>query len=110
MIGKFRYEKAFGVRSLKDPSKRDPLQLDATMWTASCTKLMTTVAAMQCVERGQLNLDEDVSSILPELKGLDILKGFEEGTETPILVKNEKPITLRSVIKEGILGVQQLIK
>lgn len=52
---------------------------------------------MQCVEKGLLNLDEDVTRVLPELKGREILKGFEEGTQKPILVPNTKKITLRSV-------------
>jgi CubicO group peptidase (beta-lactamase class C family) len=96
--GAFRYENAFGARSLKDPSKHDPLQLDATLWIASCTKLMTTVAVMQCVERGQLGLDDNVYTILPELKGLDILTRFDEKTGQPILVKNHKDITLRHLL------------
>lgn len=99
--GKFRYEKVFGSRSLKDPSKPDPMQIDATMWLASCTKLVTIVAAMQCVERGQLKLDEEVTDILPELKGIKILKGFEvgpDGKDSPILVENTKPITLRHLL------------
>lgn len=65
------------------------------MWLASCTKLLTTVAAMQCVERGQLSLDKDVTDILPELKGIKIFKGFEEGSKEPILVDSKVPITLR---------------
>ena len=67
------------------------------MWLASCTKLITTIAAMQCVEKGLFSLDEDVTRVLPELKGREILKGFEEGTQKPILVPNTKKITLRSV-------------
>lgn len=70
------------------------------MWYASCTKLITSIAAMQCVERGLLKLDDDVSEILPELKGLQILTGFEEDADEndkPVLVDNVKPITLRRV-------------
>lgn len=77
------------------------MKLDATMWLASCTKLPTTIAALQCVERGLLNLDEEVTDILPELKGLKILSGFEEdgnGNDTPVLVDNLKAITLRWVL------------
>ena len=33
---------------------------DTVMWAASCTRLMTTVAAMQCVEKGLFTLDEDI--------------------------------------------------
>jgi len=67
------------------------------MWFASCTKLLTTVAAMQCVEKGLLNLDDDITEILPEFKDREILTGFDEETQKPILVKRRKKITLRSV-------------
>jgi CubicO group peptidase (beta-lactamase class C family) len=101
LVGKFHYEKAFGYRTLKDPSKPDPIQIDATMWMASCTKLVTSIAAMQCVERGQLTLDGDVTDILPELKDIEILTGFDQGSDgkdIPILTKNTKPITLRCAL------------
>ena len=68
------------------------------MWLASCTKLIGTVAAMQCVERGLLKLDNDISVVLPELKELKILTGFEKGSDRmdkPILIENTKAITLR---------------
>jgi CubicO group peptidase (beta-lactamase class C family) len=68
------------------------------MWLASCTKLLGTVAAMHCVQVGLLDLDKDISAILPELGQLQILKGFEQGPEgkhNPILVENTKAITLR---------------
>lgn len=74
------------------------MELDTTMWLASCTKLLSTVAAMQCVERGQLELDTDVTSVLYELKGRQILTGFEESTGEPILKDNHTPITLRYVV------------
>lgn len=94
-LGKYKYEKAFGRRSLKDLSKPDPLALDTPMWLASCTKIATTVAIMQQVEQGKIGIDDDVSGILHELKGVQILNGFEEGTDKPILVDNPTPITLR---------------
>lgn len=59
---------------------------------------------MQCVERGLLSLDDDISKVLPELGELKILKGFEkdsDGKDQPILVKNTKAITLRCVIESG---------
>lgn len=75
------------------------MKIDAAMWLASCTKFMTTIAAMQCVEKGLFGLDDDVTGILPELKGREILKGFEEGTQKPILIPNTKKITLRLVLQ-----------
>jgi len=63
---------------------------------ASCTKLMTSIAALQCVERGQIKLDDAVSKVLPELKGLEIITGFaEDGSLTYQKAKTE--ITLRHV-------------
>jgi CubicO group peptidase (beta-lactamase class C family) len=68
--------------------------LDATFILASCTKLMTTIAALQCVERGQIGLDDPVSVILPELKEKEIITGFNDGGSlTYRKAKNE--ITLR---------------
>jgi len=68
--------------------------LDATFILASCTKLMTTIAALQCVERGQIGLDDPVSVILPELKEKEIITGFNaDGSLTYQKAKNE--ITLR---------------
>jgi CubicO group peptidase (beta-lactamase class C family) len=71
------------------------MDLDATFVLASCTKLPTTVAALQCVERGLIGLDDDVSPILTELKNIDILTGFQEEKDNPILKKAERKITLR---------------
>lgn len=42
-------------------------------WAASCTKLITSIAAAQIVERGLITWDEDVSEFLPELKNTEIL-------------------------------------
>lgn len=58
---------------------------------------MTVVSVMQCVERGLLRLDDDVTSILHELKDLEILTGFDEESGKPIMKKRTKTITLRSV-------------
>lgn len=74
-----------------------PLTPDTTMWIASCTKLMTAIASLQCVERGLLNLDEDVTSILPEWKNPKILVGFEDSGK-PILKDAENKITLRLLL------------
>jgi CubicO group peptidase (beta-lactamase class C family) len=85
-----QYQKAFGQKS---PTEK--LDVDATFIMASCTKLMTSIAALQCVERGQIGLDDDVSTVLHELKDLEIITGFKEGTEEPILKKAENKVTLR---------------
>lgn len=61
---------------------------------ASLTKLMTTVAIMICVERGQISLDDDIAPILPDLCALPVLDGVD--SEGQSLIKpRTKTITLR---------------
>lgn len=75
-----------------------PLTPDTTMWIASCTKLMTAIASMQCVERGLLNLDDDVSSILTEWKNPQILVRFEDDSGKPIFKDAKNKLTLRMLL------------
>ena len=92
--GTFNYLKAFG-RTSCDPES-SALATDATFWLASATKLFTAVAAMQCVDRGLVSLDEDVSRVLPELKKPQILKGWDENGK-PVLEEAKTEISLRFV-------------
>ena len=65
------------------------------MFIASCTKLMTSIAAMQCVERNLVTLDTDVAEILPELAAQDVLVGFDKATGEPIINKRQNMMSLR---------------
>ncbi|OKL63686.1 hypothetical protein UA08_01032 [Talaromyces atroroseus] len=94
------YSKSFGSMSV-DPTSHlysEPLTPDTTMWIASNTKLMTAISALQCVERGLLSLDDDVSNILEEWKAPEILVGFEDDTGKPIVQKAKNKITLRLLL------------
>jgi CubicO group peptidase (beta-lactamase class C family) len=68
------------------------------MWLASCVKLATTVAALQCVERGLFSLDSaaDVERLLPEWATLEVLSFGEDGS--PILTPAKEKITLRRLL------------
>lgn len=83
------YQNAFGASS-----EGQPMTVDSTFVMASTMKLITSISAMQCVERGQIALDEDVSSVLTELKDIDIVSGFK-ADGMPILKKAVNKITLR---------------
>ncbi|KAK5055190.1 hypothetical protein LTR84_012939 [Exophiala bonariae] len=98
---------AIGVTSV-DPDIAKPMTEDTTFWIASCTKLITSIAALQCVERGQLTLDDDVSTILHQLKTPDILVGFDEQTGQPILKKAQEHITLRQLLTHSSGNVIEL--
>jgi hypothetical protein len=92
----FQFCQAFGRVAVENDTPL--LQTDATFWLASCTKLMTAVAIMQCVERGLIELDVDIASVLPEWTGPEILMGFDEETGLPIIRKSSKCITLRLAV------------
>lgn len=55
---------------------------------------MTSIAALQCVERGLIGLDDDVSGVLKELKDVQVLKECETGKEI-VYEKPQTAITLR---------------
>jgi CubicO group peptidase (beta-lactamase class C family) len=83
-----------------DPkSKPEPqaFSADTVCWIASCTKLMTSIAAMQCVERGLLTLDADISNILTEFKDIQILVSIDE-EKGPVYKPATRKITLRNLL------------
>jgi CubicO group peptidase (beta-lactamase class C family) len=82
--GRFVYEKALGERTLLSGEKR-PQRLDDVLYLASATKLIATIAALQCVEDGLLTLTGDLSSVAPELAAKQVLTGFSDDGETPLL-------------------------
>jgi len=89
--GTLHYINYFGKAGLKPDAK--PVSGATTFCIASSTKLAASVAAMQCIERGLIGLDGDVTAILPELKNAQIFAGIEDGK--PVLKKVQNTITLR---------------
>lgn len=67
------------------------------MKVASCTKLITSIAAMQCVERGLIGLDDSVFPHLPELAALEIVTSPDEG-KTLEYAKPKGFITIRQLL------------
>ena len=94
-VGNFRYSRSFGVRSIED---EEPLEIDTPMWIASLTKLLTAIAAMQCVDKGLLELDGDITLILHELENCSILTGFDEISGESRLEKRKSKLTLRKML------------
>lgn len=93
--GQEDYAFSSGLRTLDSLSDSDPnMTCDTVLWIASVSKLMTAVAALSCVERGLISLDEDVTRVLPELKDRGILEGFDSEGK-PILRARKNIVTLR---------------
>ena len=61
----------------RDANKRHSANPDNIVQIASMTKLVTSIAALQLVERGLLALDEPADIYLAELAKLRVLTGFD---------------------------------
>jgi CubicO group peptidase (beta-lactamase class C family) len=68
------YEGAAGERT---PGSGEMVGPDTMFRIASMTKMVATVAALQLVERGELDLDDTIETYLPEFGELQVLEGFD---------------------------------
>ncbi len=88
------YAHAAGVRSAGGGAA---MTRDTLLWIASMTKAVVSVAALQLVERGRLSLDGDLSQLLPDLAGLEVLDGVD-ADGTPRLRPARGAVTLRQLL------------
>ncbi|HLZ06024.1 MAG TPA: serine hydrolase domain-containing protein [Bradyrhizobium sp.] len=88
------YQGAFGPRSVGTAAKMSP---DTVFRIASMVKLLTSVAAMQLVERNKLKLDGPAETIDPELGSVPVLNGFDN-KGVPQMRPPRKPLTLRNLL------------
>jgi CubicO group peptidase (beta-lactamase class C family) len=87
------YEGAFGHLGVDDER---PALLDTVFLIASMTKAITSVAALQLIEDGRLELQQPVADILPEFGELQVLDGFD-GDE-PRLRPPARQATIRNLL------------
>jgi CubicO group peptidase (beta-lactamase class C family) len=64
------YNKSFGWRNIEN---KVPMKEDDIFRMASMTKGLTAISVLQLVERGMLDLDDDVSKYIPEFKNPQVL-------------------------------------
>ena len=88
------FEGSFGVR---DISSGTPMTADTVVWIASMTKAVTGTAAMQLVEEGRIGLDQPMGDVLPVIKNVKVLEGFDAGG-APRLRDPRGPVTLRHLL------------
>jgi methyl acetate hydrolase len=88
------YEGAFGFRDMATASR---MSADTIFRVASMVKLLTSIAALQLVERGKLELDEPAGNIDPTLASAQVVSGFD-AKGVPQLRPAQKPITLRNLL------------
>jgi CubicO group peptidase (beta-lactamase class C family) len=87
------YSGAFGKRDASGP----PARIDSLFNIASMTKAITTVAALQLVELGKVDLSEPIAKHLPQLANPNVLEGFDRAGK-PSLRPARTQITLRHLL------------
>ena len=88
------YESAIGLRGAGADAR---MSTDTVFRIASMVKLLTSVAAMQLVERGRLKLDEPAGNIDPVLAAPRVLTGFD-ARGVPQLGEAREFLTLRNLL------------
>lgn len=88
------YEGAFGHRALGGDVAMTP---DTIFRIASLTKAVTASAVMQQVERGRLHLDAPAGDLVPYLRDVKVLAGYD-AAGAPILRPPKTPLTLRHLL------------
>ncbi|RSL44979.1 hypothetical protein CEP51_016156 [Fusarium floridanum] len=87
------YKNQAGRRSL---SSDESIPYDAFFSCYSVSKPLTTISALQCVERGLIGLDDDLSGHLPELAQQPIISAAADGSFSYEPAK--KALTLRHLL------------
>jgi|ERR1700729_337769 len=72
-----------------------PVKADTMFRLMSMTKAFASVAALQLLEQGRLELDQDVASVLPAFGELKVLDGFDG--DTPRLRDPARQATIRNL-------------
>jgi methyl acetate hydrolase len=86
------YQGAFGFR---DQVAGEVMTLDTVFRVASMTKVVTSVAALQLVEQGRLELDAPVADFVPSFADLQVLDGFDG--DRPLLRPPRSQTTVRQL-------------
>jgi CubicO group peptidase (beta-lactamase class C family) len=93
--GGVRYRGSAGTRVATDPDS-GPVGADTVFRIASMTKPLVSIAALQQVERGLLNLAAPVAEYLPEFDELQVLTGFDG--DTPVFRPPAAQATVENLI------------
>jgi CubicO group peptidase (beta-lactamase class C family) len=88
------YEGVFGTRRIDAGAA---MTRDTVFRIASMIKLITSVAAMQLVERGRLSLDAPVPDVDPLVGSPQVLEGFD-AKGSPQLRPAKRPVSLRHLL------------
>lgn len=88
-------EVACGQWGYKNQRRGKQMRRDTIFRIYSMSKPITSIAAMQLVERGTLNLDAPITDYLPEFKNLKVLNETSNNGISPL----NRPMTTRDLMR-----------
>lgn len=94
--GDFLLKEAYGTTNMDD-ANAEPYTGDTPMQMFSCTKLITSIAALQLIEQGRLSLSDLVEEYDPRISKVHMLDSFtSDNPSKPILrAPKSKPTILQ---------------
>jgi len=74
-----------------------PIEEDSRFELFSCTKLCGSIAALQLVEQGKVDLHGEARQYVPEIADLKVLKGFGDDGE-PVFEQQDRSVTVQQLL------------
>lgn len=102
IVGQYIYKNTSGYASCQPDAQT--VKFNNALVMASCTKMITTIATLQCVEHDLITLDEPIDKHLPELSNPQIISydsSSEKGPSAYTLAPATSPITLRQLLNHS---------
>ncbi|KAK1690550.1 beta-lactamase/transpeptidase-like protein [Colletotrichum godetiae] len=87
------YSQCHGIKTAES---REQITIHDAFRGFSCTKLITTISVLQCIEKKMIGIDDEVEDILPELKDLHIISPDPNGSFNLERARNK--ITVRHLL------------
>ena len=89
------------VQGKRDVAASDPMKADSIFRIYSMTKPIVSVAVMQMVEEGRLQVSDPVAKFLPEIGKMKVAteKTGADGTPSLLLSDPERPMTMQDLLR-----------
>ncbi|KAJ7500942.1 beta-lactamase/transpeptidase-like protein [Mycena galericulata] len=81
-----------------DDSSSGSIDEDTVFWLCSQTKLIVTIAALQLIEQGKIQLDTPVEQVLPELANPVIVTGYDAAGKVASTTPAKSKITFGQLL------------
>ncbi|WP_425064441.1 serine hydrolase domain-containing protein [Reyranella sp.] len=96
--GKVAWVSTLGKR---DVAQGDPMKADSIFRIYSMTKPIVSIAVMQMVEEGRLQVSDPVAKFLPEIGRMKVAqeKTAADGTHSMLLSDPERPMTVQDLLR-----------